>query len=161
MVGLVRYILLLFSVFIFSQEHILIGDSQTYLLAKHSTEIKQVKQLCQPGIGVIELNRKTLKYPVSPAVKSVCVCIGVNDGYKDRGISILVKTIKRTFPNARLFIIQGSWGWGTVRRMDQSNLDRYYKQFPGTIIYPAIGKGDPHRNKKVYKTIMKSLENQI
>jgi hypothetical protein len=161
MVGLVRYILLLFSVFTFSQEHILIGDSQTYLLARYSTEIKQIKRLCQSGIGVIELNRKTLKYPVSPTVKTVSICIGVNDGYKDRGISILVKTIKRTFPNARLFIIQGSWGWGTVRRMDQSNLDRYYKQFPGTIIYPAIGKGDPHRNKKVYKTIMKSLENQI
>jgi hypothetical protein len=160
-VGLGRYILILFSVLTFSQEHILIGDSQTYLLARHSTEIKQVKQLCQSGIGVVKLNRKTLKYPVSPAVKSVCVCIGVNDGYKDRGISILVNTIKRTFPNARLFIIQGSWGWGTVRRMDQSNLDRYYKQFPGTIIHPAIGKGDPHRDKKVYKTIIKSLESQI
>jgi hypothetical protein len=161
MVGLVRYILLLFSVFTFSQEHILIGDSQTYLLARHSTEIKQVKQLCQSGIGVIELNRKTLKYPVSPAVKSVCVCIGVNDGYKDRGISILVNTIRRTFPNARLFIIQGSWGWGTVSRMNQNTLDKYYKQFPGTIIHPAIGKGDPHKSKKVYKIIMKNLESQI
>jgi hypothetical protein len=158
---MIKYLLLLFTVFSFSQEHILIGDSQTYLLARHSTEIKQVKQLCQSGIGVVKLNRKTLKYPVSPAVKSVCVCIGVNDGYKDRGIGVLVKTIRRTFPNARLFVIQGSWGWGTVRRMDQSNLDRYYKQFPGTIIHPAIGKGDPHKNKKVYKIIMKSLESQI
>ena len=161
MVGLVRYILLSFSVFTFSQEHILIGDSQTYLLAKHSTQIKQIKRLCQPGIGVIELNRKTLKYPVSPAVKSVCVCIGVNDGYKDRGISILVNTIRRTFPNARLFIIQGSWGWGTVRRMNQDTLNRYYKQFPETIIHPAIGKGDPHRDKKVYRIIMKNLESRI
>jgi hypothetical protein len=25
--------------------------------------------------------------------------------------------------------------------MNQSNLDKYYKHFPGTIIYPAIGKG--------------------
>lgn len=161
MIKLIKYILILFSVFTFSQEHILIGDSQTYLLARHSTEIKQVKQLCQPGIGVIELNRKTLKYPVSPAVKSVCVCIRVNDGYKDRGISILVNTIRRTFPNACLYIIQGSWGWGKVRRMNQSNLDRYYKQFPGTIIYPAIGKGDPHRDRKVYRIIMKNLESRI
>jgi hypothetical protein len=156
-----KYILILFSVFSFSQEHILIGDSQTYLLAKHSTQIKQIKRLCQSGIGVIELNRKTLKYPVSPTVKTVSICIGVNDGYKDRGISILVNTIRRTFPNAHFYIIQGSWGWGTVRRMNQSNLDKYYKHFPGTIIYPSIGKGDPHTDKKVYKTIMKSLENQI
>ena len=161
MVGLVRYILLLFSVFTFSQEHILIGDSQTYLLAKHSTQIKQIKRLCQPGIGVIDLNRKTLKYPVSPAVKSVCVCIGVNDGYKDKGISILLNTIKRTFPNACLYIIQGSWGWGTVRRMNQNTLDKYYKQFPGTIIHPAIGKGDPHKGKEVYKIIMKKIQQEL
>jgi hypothetical protein len=161
MVGLVRYILLLFTVFSFSQEHILIGDSQTYLLAKHSTQIQQIKRLCQPGIGVVELNRKTLKYPVSPAVKTVSICIGVNDGYKDRGISILVNTIRRTFPNAHFYIIQGSWGWGTVSKMNQSNLDKYYKQFPGTIIHPAIGKGDPHRDKKVYRIIMKNLESRI
>ena len=158
---MIKYLLLLFTIFSFSQEHILIGDSQTYLLARHSTEIKQVKQLCQSGIGVVKLNRKTLKYPVSPAVKTVSICIGVNDGYKDRGISILVNTIKRTFPNACLYIIQGSWGWGTVRKMNQSNLDRYYKQFTGIIIHPAIGKGDPHRDKKVYRIIMKNLESRI
>lgn len=161
MIKLYKYLLILFSVFTFSQEHILIGDSQTYLLAKHSTQIKQIKRLCQSGIGVIELNRKVLNYPVSPAVKTVSICIGVNDGYKDRGISILVNTIKKTFPNARLYIIQGSWGWGRVSRMNQNNLDIYYKQFPGTIIHPAIGKGDPHRDKEVYKIIMKSLESQI
>lgn len=159
--GLIKYILLLFTVLSFSQEHILIGDSQTYLLAKHSTQIKQIKRLCQPGIGVVELNRKTLKYPVSPAVKTVSVCIGVNDGYKDKGISILLNTIKRTFPNACLYIIQGSWGWGKVRRVNQNTLDRYYKQFIGTIIHPAIGKGDPHRDKKVYRIIMKNLESRI
>lgn len=159
--GLIKYILLLFTVLSFSQEHILIGDSQTYLLAKHSTQIKQIKRLCQPGIGVVELNRKTLKYPVSPAVKTVSVCIGVNDGYKDKGISILLNTIKRTFPNACLYIIQGSWGWGKVRRVNQNTLDRYYKQFIGTIIHPAIGKGDPHKGKKVYKIIMKNLESRI
>jgi hypothetical protein len=107
------------------------------------------------------LNRKVLNYPVSPTVKTVSVCIGVNDGYKDKGISVLVNTIKRTFPNACLYIIQGSWGWGKVRRMNQNRLDRYYKQFAGTIIYPAIGKGDPHKDKKVYKIIMKNLETRI
>jgi hypothetical protein len=159
--GLIKYILLLFSVCTFSQQHILIGDSQTYLLARHSVHITQIKRLCQSGIGVVELNRKVLNYRVSPAVKSVSVCIGVNDNYKDRGISILLNTITRTFPNAHLYIIQGSWGWGKVSKLNQNTLDKYYKQFPGTIIHPAIGKGDPHRDKKVYKTIIKSLESQI
>ena len=159
--GLVKYILLLFTVLSFSQEHILIGDSQTYLLARHSTEIKRIPKLSQSGIGVVQLIYKVRLYPVSPNVKSVSICIGVNDAYKDRGVQQLFIRLKNTFPNAHFYIIQGSWGWGKVRRMNQSNLDKYYKYFPGTIIYPAIGKGDPHRNKKVYKTIMKSLENQI
>lgn len=159
--GLIKYILLLFTVLSFSQEHILIGDSQTYYLSQHSTEIKRIPKLSQSGIGVVQLIYKVRLYPVSPNVKSVSICIGVNDRYKDRGVQQLFIRLINTFPNAHFYIIQGSWGWGKVRRMNQSNLDKYYKHFPGTIIYPAIGKGDPHRNKKVYKTIMKSLENQI
>ena len=159
--GLIKYILLLFTVLSFSQEHILIGDSQTYLLARHSTEIKRIPKLSQSGIGVVQLIYKVRLYPVSPNVKSVSICIGVNDAYKDRGVQQLFIRLKNTFPNAYFYIIQGSWGWGEVRRMNQNTLDRYYKQFPGTIIHPAIGKGDPHTDKKVYKTIMKSLENQI
>jgi hypothetical protein len=161
MVGLIKYILILFSVFTFSQEHILIGDSQTYFLAKHSTQIKRIPKLSQPGIGVVQLTQKVRLYPVSPYVKSVSICIGVNDGYKDKGIQQLVVRLKNTFPNANFYIIQGSWGWGKVSRMNQNTLDRYYKQFPGTTIHPAIGKGDPHRDKKVYRIIMKSLETRI
>jgi hypothetical protein len=158
---MIKYILLLSTVLSFSQEHILIGDSQTYLLARHSTEIKRIPKLSQSGIGVVQLIYKVRLYPVSPNVKSVSICIGVNDAYKDRGVQQLFIRLKNTFPNAHFYIIQGSWGWGKVRRINQSNLDKYYKQFPGTIIHPAIGKGDPHTDKKVYKTIMKSLENQI
>ena len=159
--GLIKYILVLFTFVTYSQQHILIGDSQTYILAKHSTKIKRVSQLSQPGIGVLQLTSKVRLYPVSPYVNSVSVCIGVNDGYKDRGVHQLLVRIKNTFPNAKIYIIQGSWGWGRVRRMNQSNLDKYYKQFTGTIIHPAIGNGDPHTDKKVYKTIMKKIEQEL
>jgi hypothetical protein len=161
MMGLIKYILLLFTVFSFSQEHILIGDSQTYLLAQHSTEIKRIPKLSKSGIGVVQLISKVRLYPVSPNVKSVSICIGVNDAYKDMGIQQLFIRLKNTFPNAHFYIIQGSWGWGKVRRMNQNTLDKYYKQFPGTIIHPAIGKGDPHKDKKVYRIIMKNLESRI
>lgn len=158
---MIKYIFLLFTLLSFSQEHILIGDSQTYLLARHSTEIKRIPKLSQSGIGVVQLIYKVRLYPVSPNVKSVSICIGVNDAYKDRGVQQLFIRLINTFPNAHFYIIQGSWGWGGVSKMNQNHLDKYYKHFLGTIIHPAIGKGDPHRNKKVYKTIMKSLENQI
>ena len=161
MVGLIKYILILFTFVTYSQQHILIGDSQTYILAKHSTKIKRVPQLSQSGIGVAQLTSKVHLYAVSPCINSVSVCIGVNDAYKDRGIQQLLVRIKNTFPNAKIYIIQGSWGWGKVRRMNQSNLDKYYKQFTGTIIHPAIGNGDPHTDKKVYKTIMKKIEQEL
>ena len=161
---MIKYILLLFTVFSFSQQHILIGDSQTYYLAKYSTKIKRVSQLSQPGIGVLQLTSKVRLYPVSPHVNSVSVCIGVNDEYKDRGVQQLLVRIKNTFPNAKIFIIQGSWGWGRVRRANQNTLNKYYKQYTDSgciLISPSIGRGDPHRDKNVYKIIMKSLESQI
>ncbi len=159
-----KYILLFFTLSIYSQQHILIGDSQTYILAKHSTKIKRVPKLTQSGIGVVQLTSKVRLYPVSPYVNSVSVCIGVNDGYKDRGVKQLLVRIKNTFPNAKIFIIQGSWGWGRVRRANQNTLNKYYKQYIDSgciLIAPAIGRGDPHKNKNVYKIIMKSLESQI
>lgn len=164
MVGLVRCILLLFTFVTYSQQHIIIGDSQTYILAKHSTKIKRVPKLSQAGIGVVQLTSKVRLYPVSPYVNSVSVCIGVNDGYKDRGVQQLLVRIKNTFPNAKIFIIQGSWGWGRVRKANQNTLDKYYKQYIDSgciLISPAIGKGDPHKDKNIYKIIIKCLESQI
>ena len=70
---MIKYILLLFTVLSFSQEHILIGDSQTYLLARHSTEIKRIPKLSQSGIGIVQLIYKVRLYPVSPNVKSVSI----------------------------------------------------------------------------------------
>lgn len=164
MIKLIKYILLFFTLSIYSQQHILIGDSQTYFLAKHSTKIKRVPKLSQSGIGVLRLTSKVRLYPVSPHVNSVSVCIGVNDGYKDKGVQQLLVRIKNTFPNAKIYIIQGSWGWGKVRRVNQNTVNKYYKQYidsGGILISPAIGRGDPHKDKKVYKIIMKSLESQI
>lgn len=164
MVGLIKYILLFFTLSVYSQQHILIGDSQTYFLAKHSTKIKRISKLSQSGIGVLQLTSKVRLYPVSPHVNTVSVCIGVNDGYKDKGVQKLLIRIKKTFPNAKIYIIQGSWGWGKVRRANQDTLNKYYKQYIDSgciLISPAIGRGDPHRDKIIYKIIMKSLESQI
>lgn len=161
MVGIVKYILIFFTLSIYSQQHILIGDSQTYFLAKYSTKIKRVPKLSQAGIGVVQLTSKLRLYPVSPHVNTVSVCIGVNDGYKDKGIQQLLVRIKNTFPNAKIYIIQGSWGWGKVRKVNQNTLNKYYKQYIDSgciLISPAIGRGDPHNEKIVYKTIMRNIE---
>ena len=164
MVGLIKIFMLLFLTVSYSQQHILIGDSQTTFLSKNSIKIKRVPELSKGGIGVLYLINMVSSYPKSTNVKSVSICIGVNDRYKDRGVNELVKIVKNKFPNAKLFVIQGSWGWGGVSKMNQTNLDLYYKHFVDlgcSLITPPIGYGDPHRDKKTYETIIKKIESLI
>ena len=164
MVGLIRFILFFFVFLSYGQEHILIGDSQTYYLSKYTKQIKQIKKLSKSGIGVVELNKKIVSYPTSKNTKSVSVCIGVNDYYQDNGVETLMISIKRTFPNATIYIIQGSWGWGKVRKWSTTKILNYYKEYQklgGIIIEPPIGYGDPHKDKPIYKKIVNKIENLI
>ena len=108
------------------------------------------------------LTKKVLPYPISRNVKTVSLCIGVNDNYKDVGIKDLMNTIKRTFPNSTIYIIQGSWGWGGLKHTGYDKVKKYYKRYEelgGTIIETPIGKGDPHCNCPVYKKIGKAIDN--
>ena len=161
---LIRLILFFFVFLSYGQEHILIGDSQTFYMSKYSTKITHIRKLSKAGIGVQELNKKVISYPTSKKIKSVSVCIGVNDYYIDKGIDTLMRTLKRTFPNAEIFIIQGSWGWGNVRKHNQNTIQKYYKKFEdmgGEIINLPIGYGDPHISKTIYKKIIKIIEAEI
>jgi hypothetical protein len=158
------YIYLMFIFAAYGQEHILIGDSQTYLLKKHSNIVTQVSKLCQSGIGVQDLIQKVKRYPIKTNVKSVTICIGVNDYYINKGIESLMVRVLNTFPNAKIFVVKGSWGWGKVRKVNIDKFNNYYKKFEilgAHLIKTPIGHGDPHRNKKVYKTIMSELENNL
>ena len=162
--GLIRVILFFFVCLSYGQEHILIGDSQTYYLSKYTKQIKRIKKLSKSGIGVVELNNKVVSYPKSKNIKSVSVCIGVNDSYRDNGVEILMNTIKRTFPNATIYIIQGSWGWGRVKKWSTTKILNYYKEYQnlgGIIIEPPIGYGDPHKDKPIYKKIVNKIEDLI
>lgn len=158
------YIYLMISLTTKNPQHILIGDSQTYLLKKHSSFVIQKSKLCQAGIGIQQLISKVKRFSIQSNIKSVTICIGVNDGYIDKGINQLMFRINKTFPNAKVYVIKGSWGWGKVRRLNMDKFNNYYKKFEdlgACIIQTPIGHGDPHKNKKVYKTIMSELEWKI
>lgn len=148
-------------------QHILIGDSQTYLLKKHSSFVIQKSKLCQSGIGVQQLISKVRRFPIQTNIKSVTICIGVNDSYIDKGINQLMLRVKKTFPNAFIYVIKGSWGWGNVRRLNIDKFNNYYKKFEdlgACIIQTPIGYSKNHpdeKQKKVYKTIMSELEWKI
>lgn len=156
-------IFLFISSSIYCHENILIGDSQTFFLEKYCTKIKHIKKLSKPGIGVYELNKKIKSYNIRNKVKTITISIGVNDNYNDKGINELITNVKKNFPKSRIFIVQGSWGWGKVNT-NKEKIKKYYKTFENlgcVIINKSIGHGDPHRDKKIYKEIIKIIENKI
>jgi hypothetical protein len=102
------------------------------------------------------------RHKVSTNVQNVFLCIGTNDLYVDKGIEKLFKSLWITFPNAKIYVIQGSWGWGGVTHTKYDKIKKYYKRYEelgGTIIEPPIGKGDPHCDCPVYKKIGKAIDN--
>ena len=73
-----------------------------------------------------------------------------------------MNSVKSKFPNAKIFAVKGSWGWGGVTHTKYDKIKNYYKRYQelgGTIIEPPIGKGDPHCDCPVYKEIGKVIDN--
>jgi len=120
-----------------------------------------VRSLWKGGIGVDKLTSMVLNYKTSPEIKNVVLCIGTNDNFQTGNIKQLFKAVKRTFPNATIYVIKGSWGWGGNKTITQQRVNNYYKKYEqqgGIIINPAIGKNEPHQNLTVYKTIGNKID---
>ena len=120
-----------------------------------------MRSLWKAGIGVDKLTSMVLNYKTSPEIKNVVLCIGTNDNFQTGNIKQLFKAVKRTFPNSTIYVIKGSWGWGTNRRITEERVNNYYKKYEqqgGIIINPAIGKNEPHQNLTVYKTIGNKID---
>jgi hypothetical protein len=142
--------------------NIVIGDSQTAYVDMNSKKVERVVGLWKKGIVVTDLIKMVQRRKVSTNVKNVFLCIGTNDLYVDNGIEKLFKSLRVTFPNAKIYVIQGSWGWGELKHTGYDKVKKYYKRYEelgGTIIGPPIGKGDPHCDCPVYKEIGKVIDN--
>lgn len=157
-------ICLLFCLVGYSQipNNIIIGDSQTPYVDRNSKKVERVVGLWKGGIDVPVLTKMVQRHKVSTNVQNVFLCIGTNDLYVDRGIEKLFNSVCVTFPNAKIYVIQGSWGWGGLKRTGYDKVKKYYKRYKelgGIIIEPPIGKGDPHCNCPVYKKIGEAIDN--
>lgn len=149
-----------------SQQHILIGDSQTFYIKKHTKEVHQKKSLCKVGIGVTTLNKLLQREKITGNITNVVVSIGVNDYYKtsENELNTLQKLLKRKYPNARIYVIKGSRGWGNVKNLTERDVGNYYNWFREHKMYVlknSIGKGDPHRDSYNYRKIGKELDSLI
>lgn len=153
-------LLLLITLYGYSQ-NIIIGDSQTPYIDLHSQKIEKLVGLWKGGISVPKLIKMVQNYRISPEIKNVVICIGTNDGYVDLGVEKLINSIYRTFPNSKMYIVQGSWGWGGVRRITPDKVKNYYQKYKFlgvTVIKTPIGKREPHRDCPTYKKIGEEID---
>lgn len=154
-----------------SKLNIVIGDSQTPYVANGSDKFDLIST--QGGESSLWLGNKTLswlldavkKHKGSEQVDNIAICIGTNGAFNPNdNISGLVSELKKKFPNADLFVIQGSWGWGGVKNVTEKKVKTYYKIFEDNgvkVIDPPIGKIEPHGNKPIYKVIGKKLDSLV
>lgn len=151
---------------------IIIGDSQTPFIKNQSKKIEMLGNiggenvLWKGGMGLSWLKGAVKKYPVTKDVSNVVINIGTNGAFSPKDdISGLVSELKRVFPNAKLFAVQGSWGWKGNKNVTQEQVDKYYERFKNQgvkVLSPAIGVvADPHNNLPIYKEIGKSIDAQI
>ena len=152
--------------------NIIIGDSQTPFITRQSQKITMLgstggeQNLWLGGMGLKWLKNAVAKYPVTKKIKNVVINIGTNGGFsKSDDIKGLVGEIKRVFPSAKLFVVQGSWGWGGNAGTSSATVKAYYDRFANEgvkVINPPIGVvADPHGNLPIYVEIGRSIDSII
>jgi hypothetical protein len=152
--------------------NLIIGDSQTIYVDNQSSKVQTIpggegeSTLHKGSTTVNWLRDAVKKYPVSPEVKNVVLCTGTNGGYSDfqNDIEGLFSAVKKTFPNAKIYAVQGSWGWGGIKKYKEKDVRDYYKKYEqlgATLIEPPIGGIEPHGNKPVYKKIGADIDSKL
>ncbi len=157
---------------VISTKNYIIGDSQTPFLDKNSLKVSRINEqsgkssLWEGGKNLSWLKSAVEDYPVSSDVNSITINIGTNGGFNPNDdVSGLISAIQKTFPNAKLYAVQGSWGWGYNDDVNEQQVKAYYDKFRALgvrVISPAIGSvQDPHGNLPIYATIGKELDKAI
>jgi hypothetical protein len=153
-------------------KNIIIGDSQTPFIAKNTTKaiilnkVGSEEALWKGGQNLKWLKGAVEKYKKSPEINAIIINIGTNGGFNVKEDVVgLVNSIKSTFPNADLYAVQGSWGWGGNKNKTLEMVTNYYNKFKDVgvkLIEPPIGSvKDPHGNLPVYAQIGKSIDNEL
>lgn len=162
-------------------ENLLIGDSQTPDVDAKSTKFSRLKptggpgSLWQSGWSALNMRDDIKAFAVSPQVKNVALCVGTNGGFgkfMSDDVPGLMAAVKLKFPNAKIFVIQGSWGWTAVpgttglKNIQESEVNAYYTKYTNlgaTLINPKIGFYPSHPDYRTpsFALIGQNLDNAI
>lgn len=151
-------------------KNIIIGDSTVPYLDNAVQKASRINKkggessLWLGGMSVIWLIGALKKYPVDQNVENVIISMGTNGGFGKHlkyDVSELFSLLRKKFPNAKFIVVQGSWGWGSLKNIKEQDVKEYYKKYKkegATIIEPPIGKVEPHGNIPVYQKIAKEID---
>ena len=147
-----------------ANKNIVIGDSCTPLIAKHTENAKL--STWKGGIGVNWLIQTLDVKKADDKVANVIINIGTNDGFTSRAnIEKLFQSLVRAYPCANFIAVQGSWGWGGNKGIKESKVRAFYDVFKSHgayIIDPPIGSvKNPHLDLKVYSLIGKEIDKKL
>lgn len=126
-------------------KNIVIGDSHAVMIGAKVKNANVPNELAHSGWNVSNLINAINNYPVSPDVSKVFLSIGTNSGYnKNDNIESLVSKIYAKFPNAKLYVFKGSYGWsGKYENINaKSDISPYYQRFSylgATVLNNGLG----------------------
>ena len=114
------------------KRNFMVGDSHAVGIGSRISNLVTDRSLAKGGWFVSNLINALNTYPVTYDVKNVFISIGTNGQFnKNDKIDILVKTLRQKFPNAKLYVFVGSYGWsGSLSRAASlANAQKYYQRF--------------------------------
>lgn len=154
-------------------ENIIIGDSTVPYVDNAVQKASRIDKkggessLWLGGMSVIWLIGALKKYPVNKNVKNVIISMGTNGGfgkYLKYDVGELFSLLRKKFPNAKFIVVQGAWGFGTLKNIKDDDVKKYYQKYKNegaTVIEPPIGRNEPHGNIPIYKEIARKIDSML
>lgn len=113
-----------------SNNSLLIGDSQASSIKNNSKLVLLDSTLQKVGWNVANLCEALMVHSVDENIKKVFISIGTNGAYSvNDNINLLCRLLKDKFPNADLYVIVGSYGWGNNKTVTSDMVEKYYNRF--------------------------------
>lgn len=109
---------------------ILIGDSQSKSISENSILVNLDSTLNKTGWRVSDLSKALMVHPTDCQINKVFVSIGTNGAFSANDkVEDLCFLLSLKFPNAKNYIIVGSYGWGDNKNVTTKEINTYYKRF--------------------------------
>ena len=149
------------------RDAIIIGDSQAFLIAANTSSVDIDTDLAKVGWNTTQLLQALNPVDTNTHVTDLFICIGTNSGYSSNDpIEKLVDQLELKFPNAKLYVIIGSWGWGNIQSVSNAKVIDYYNRFADKGVYvldSPIGfhTSHPTNNSINIKAVANEIDNLI